>query len=148
MPDGRAGAALAMNFTRRLLLGHKRTFVAAAIGVASFFVAADGVEPAHALHRRLGYRRRGAPAALHHAVRDTAPARMEANAEAQIEGEWTLFWFVVGGATASFIAIISEFGSMKDAAPGTSSLKVALVAGTLALSWLLTQVVFAPALRA
>ncbi len=74
----------------------------------------------------------------------TAPEdRMEANARAQEEGEWTLFWLVLAGTTASVAAILHEFSTMKGAAPSVRDLKVATVAATLALSWLLTHAVFA-----
>jgi uncharacterized membrane protein len=70
-------------------------------------------------------------------------ARMPAQAEAQQDGEWTLFFVVLAGITVSFAAILGEFGSMKNAATSAREQKVSLVAATLALSWLLAQVVFA-----
>ena len=69
--------------------------------------------------------------------------RMAANAEAQQDGEWTLFFLVLAGVSISFVAILGEFDSMKDAARSVKDTKVAIVAGTLAVSWLLTQAVFA-----
>ncbi len=71
------------------------------------------------------------------------PRRMPANAAAQEDGEWTLFFLVLAGVTISFAAILGEFGSMKTAAAAVKEQKVALVAATLALSWVLTQAVFA-----
>jgi uncharacterized membrane protein len=71
------------------------------------------------------------------------PARMPAQAEAQQDGEWTLFFVVLAGITASFAAILGEFGSMKGVAMAAREQKVSLVAVTLTLSWLLAQVVFA-----
>lgn len=71
------------------------------------------------------------------------PERMAGNARAQEEGEWTLFWLVVVGATASFAAILGEFGAMKDATTAVKELRIGVVAATLILSWLLTQAVFA-----
>jgi uncharacterized membrane protein len=126
----------------RILLGHKRTFIAAAIGIASFYVL-----PLHwSLRTRLiGAWDIGAAAFLLLCITFFVGATtegMEANAERQQEGEWTLFWLVVGGATASFAIIIGEFGSMKDAAPAAKELKVAMVAATLAVSWFLTHLVF------
>jgi uncharacterized membrane protein len=125
-----------------LLAGHKRTFASAAVGAASFFL----------LPARWGARTDavvawdiGALAFLLLIILlfSTASAgSMEANAEAQQEGEWTLFWLVVAGAAVSFAAILGEFGSMRDAAAGTRGFKVALVAATLLLSWLLTHGVF------
>ncbi len=68
---------------------------------------------------------------------------MPANARAQQDGEWTLFFLVLAGVLVSFAAILGEFGSMKDVAASAKAQKVALVAGTLVLSWLLAQIVFA-----
>ncbi len=74
----------------------------------------------------------------------TSPSRrMPANAAAQEDGEWTLFFLVLAGVTISFAAILGEFGSMKGAAAAVKEQKVALVAATLVLSWLLAQAVFA-----
>jgi uncharacterized membrane protein len=72
-----------------------------------------------------------------------APARMERNARAQESGEWTLFFLVLAGATASFGAILGEFGSIKGSTGGQQAVKILVVAVTLALSWLLTQAIFA-----
>jgi len=71
------------------------------------------------------------------------PARMEANARAQESGEWTLFFLVLAGASASFAAIIGEFGTMKDVTGVAKGEKIFVVAATLAVSWLLTQAIFA-----
>jgi uncharacterized membrane protein len=40
---------------------------------------------------------------------------MARDAAVQEEGEWTVFWLVVGAVTASFAAIIGEFSSSKGA---------------------------------
>jgi uncharacterized membrane protein len=132
-----------MPLATRVFLGHKRTFAAAAIGVASFYA----LPAAWTLRTRcIGAWDIGAAAFLILCVTlfaNATPDAMEANAEAQMEGEWTLFWLVVAGVTASFAAIIGEFGSVKDAAPAAKELKVAMVAVTLTLSWVLTHVVFA-----
>jgi uncharacterized membrane protein len=128
---------------RRLLLGHRRTFAATAIGVAGYFAlpATWGLRT-----RGIGAWDIGATAFLLLSLTLIAGATsegMEANAEAQQEGEWTLFWLVVAGATASFAAIVSEFGSMKGATPSVQEQKIIMVAATLAVTWLLTHVVFA-----
>ena len=127
----------------RIVLGHLRLFVAIVIGALSLLVLPAGLS-SHT--RAIAAWDIGAAAYLVMIVvlfATTPPSRMEANAEAQEDGEWTLFWLVVAGATVSFAAILGEFGSMKDAAPAAKELKVLIVAGTLVLSWLLTQVVFA-----
>lgn len=71
------------------------------------------------------------------------PEHMPADAAAQQEGEWTIFWITVGAVAASFGAIILEFSASKDMDPGVRGLHVALVAVTLLASWLMTHTVFA-----
>jgi uncharacterized membrane protein len=127
----------------RIFLGHKRLFASAVVGGASFFLL-----PAswHVRTQAIVAWDTGAATFLLLCLTlftGATAARMERNAAAQEEGEWTLFWLVVAGATASFTAIIGEFGSMKDVAPGQREARVALVALTLALTWMLTHAVFA-----
>ncbi len=69
--------------------------------------------------------------------------RMPADAQAQEEGEWTIFWITVGAVLASFAAIIIEFSASKDAPPAERGGQVTLVAFTLLASWLMTHTVFA-----
>jgi uncharacterized membrane protein len=73
----------------------------------------------------------------------TREDRMEANACRQQEGEWTLFWLVLAGTIASLGTILHEFSTMKNTAPAVRDIRVATVAATLTLSWLLTHAVFA-----
>ena len=73
----------------------------------------------------------------------TREDRMEVKACQQEEGEWTLFWLVVAGTIVSVGAILHEFSTMKGVEPHVRDLKVASVAITLILSWLLTHTVFA-----
>ncbi len=74
----------------------------------------------------------------------TEPAeRMEANAEAQEEGEWTIFVLTMAAVVFSFAAIISEFATMKDATGMQRNLRIVLVAVTLFVSWLMTHTTFA-----
>jgi uncharacterized membrane protein len=128
---------------RRLVEGHFRLFLATAAGVAAYAVMPHRISPRG--HAIIAWDF-GAAVFLLFCMAlfaGATPDRMQANAAAQEEGEWTLFWLVVAGATASFAAILGEFGSMKSATPDGRELKVALVAATLALSWLLTHAVFA-----
>ncbi len=69
--------------------------------------------------------------------------RIPANAAAQQEGEWTIFWLTIAGVFFSFVAIISEFAAMKGLPAGQRSEHVAVVAVTLFVSWLVTHTVFA-----
>jgi uncharacterized membrane protein len=130
--------------TARLVLsGHKRTFGAFALGLASLALQPDAWTDRTRFIVAWDF---GAGMFLLLCLtlfHDATPDRMQANALAQEEGEWTLFWLVVVGATASFTAIIGEFGTMKSDTGTDRGLKVALVAATLMLSWMLTHAVFA-----
>ncbi len=128
---------------RAFFIGHYRLFAAIAIGAASLPLLPHAWPPRE---RGIAAWDTGATAyllllALLFAL--SPPTRMEANARAQETGEWTLFFLVLAGATASFAAIISEFGTMKDATGTAKTEKILFVAATLALSWVLTQAIFA-----
>jgi uncharacterized membrane protein len=69
--------------------------------------------------------------------------RMEADAEAQQEGEWTIFGLTLAAVAFSITAIFSAFTGIKDLPSSVKSLHVGLVAGTLLLSWLMTHTTFA-----
>jgi uncharacterized membrane protein len=71
-----------------------------------------------------------------------SPADMPAAAEAQQEGEWTIFWLTLAVVIVSFVAIGSEFAAIKAGAAGRRGWDVGLVAATLFLSWLVTHVTF------
>jgi uncharacterized membrane protein len=76
----------------------------------------------------------------------TEPAEhMAVAAEAQEEGEWTIFALTLAAVVFSFAAIIGEFASTKPAtADGwPKSLHLALVAVTLFVSWMMTHTTFA-----
>ena len=68
--------------------------------------------------------------------------RVEAAAEAQSEGQWTIFWLTLGASIASLAAILNEFSVMRSLAPEAKSFHVLLVVITLFMSWLLTHVTF------
>ncbi len=127
----------------RFLLGHLRLFIACAAGLATPFLlphswpAREGTIAAWDIGAALYL------LLMAELFATSPPARMEANARAQEVGEWTLFFLVLAGATASFAAIIGEFGTMKDLTGAAKGEKIAVVAATLALSWLLTQAIFA-----
>lgn len=126
-----------------IFFGHARLFLAIAVGVASFFVL-----PSRWSARECGIAAWDIGSAAYLLLiavlfTRSPPSRMERNARAQEAGEWTLFFLVLAGAIASFAAILGEFGSMKDAVGAAKGEKVLVVAGTLAVSWLLTQAAFA-----
>lgn len=127
----------------RLLRGHFRLFLAAAAGAACWIALGPAWSPRT---RAILAWDAGALAyllALVTLFAGAGAARMEAQAERQQEGEWTLFWLVVAGTAASFAAIVGEFSSMKDAPPHVRSLRLGLVIGTLCISWVVTHATFA-----
>ena len=71
--------------------------------------------------------------------------RMAEDAEAQEEGEWTVFWLTVAAVTFSFVAIIGEVRQYLEghAAASARGQHVVLVAVTLFVSWLMTHTTFA-----
>ena len=128
---------------RSVITGHARLFIAILIGLAALAFL-----PHHWQDRARGIAAWDIASACYLAMMAalfviSPPDRMPANARRQEDGEWTLFFLVLAGITISFAAILGEFGSMKNAAGAAKGLKVALVALTLVLSWLLAQVVFA-----
>jgi uncharacterized membrane protein len=133
-----------MQSLARVLAGHQRFFAALVISVAALFLLPSGLSP-----NTRGIIAWNIAAAVFLLLCLTlfagvsTPDRMAANARHQEEGEWTLFWVMVVGATASFAAIISEFGTLKNATPHVRDLKLAVVGSTLLLSWLLMHTIFA-----
>jgi uncharacterized membrane protein len=132
-----------MRSFRHLILGHRRIFAAMLAGGFSLLLLPHGWS---ANERGIAAWDVGAATFLLLCLAmftDSAPERMARNAAAQEEGEWTLFFLVVAGASASFAAILGEFSTMKGAAPHARELKIAVVAATLVLSWLLLHAIFA-----
>lgn len=78
-----------------------------------------------------------------HLFATESPEHMPAAAEAQQEGEWTIFWLTLAVVIVSFVAVSSEFATIKTGPADRRGLEVALVAGTLFLSWLVAHVTFA-----
>lgn len=76
-------------------------------------------------------------------VRDGEEGVMAVNAQAQQEGEWTIFSLTLAGVVVSFVALTSELSQVKDLTPTMRNLHIGLVASTLLLSWLATHVIFA-----
>ena len=74
----------------------------------------------------------------------TSPVEnMPREAEAQEEGQWTIFWVMLFATIASFVALTHEFSLIKDAPGPQRAWRVGLVAATLVLSWLFAHVMFA-----
>lgn len=131
---------------RGVVLGHPRAFAALAAGIAAW-AALTFARPAWPPLTRsiLGWDA-GAAAFLALAMilfASRAPGQMAADAEAQEEGQWTVFWVMLLGTVFSFGALSGEFSGLKDMPGYERGLHVALVGATLLLSWLLAHTVFA-----
>ncbi|HBK07089.1 MAG TPA: DUF1345 domain-containing protein [Acetobacteraceae bacterium] len=72
-----------------------------------------------------------------------SPDGMPAAAEAEQEGEWTIFWITLAVVIVSFVAVSGEFAALKGAGATSKGWQITLVALTLFLSWLMTHVTFA-----
>jgi uncharacterized membrane protein len=128
---------------RKVILGHRRLFLALAIMLLAFFLLPLGT----------AIRSRGIVAwdigvvsflllTLHlFLTRDSK--QIPALAEAQEEGQWTIFWVAFFVSIVSFFVVTTEFANLKDLSGQQRTLRIGFVAATLILSWLLTHVVFA-----
>ena len=68
--------------------------------------------------------------------------RIQGNAQAQQEGEWTIFGITLLVVLASFVAIFGEFSQTKDMHGAVKDLHIALVAVTLFASWFMLHTTF------
>lgn len=73
----------------------------------------------------------------------SGPAIMPANARAQEEGEWTIFWVILIGAVIGFTALVGEFSGSKELPTSVRRFHISLVIVTLVLTWLVIQATFA-----
>ncbi len=128
----------------RIVAGRPRLFAgAAAGGLAGAALAATPMAPVTAavLAWDIGT---GLYVVLAFALFLSAPPeRMAHNAKREEEGEWTIFALTVAAAVASLAAILGVFAETKGLTPVTRGLHIALVAGTLAVSWLMMHTTFA-----
>jgi uncharacterized membrane protein len=132
-----------MILSRRLLLGHPRSLLALVVGLGSYPVMAVLVAP-HL--RAVCAWDLGALVfllAIGWMFYVTPPSGMPRNAEAQQEGEWTVFWVMIAAVAFSFVAIVGALGDTSHQPPGVARAHVGFTATTLVLSWLVTQAVFA-----
>ncbi len=138
-----------MGMTRLLagvVVGHKWSFAALAAAILSYFALPLALALPPVIRATVAWDV-GAAALLGLAARafvtegdDNAMAR---NARRQQEGEWTVFGVTLLGAAFSFVALTKVLASAKDLQSGERDLYIVLVATTLALSWLITHLVFA-----
>ncbi len=76
-------------------------------------------------------------------MRHQSQEDLKANVAAQDEGQGFIVTFVLIAAAASLYAVALELSFAKDAHGLAKDLRVALAIGTVALSWFMTQLIFA-----
>ncbi len=135
--------AIGRSRTWRVLRGHRRILYGTAVGLAVFAVL-----PVHwpGETRPIVAWDIGVLAFLLFSgvmAIEATPLRMAAHAEAQQEGEWTVFWVVIAASVMSLVAVLGEFSVLKTVPKAWKGPIVALVAATLMLSWLVSHVLFA-----
>ncbi len=123
--------------------GRKRFFLAMIPGFIAYWLLPDALDTATRAIIAWNVFVTCFVAAAFHLFTVQSTRHMQADAAAQEEGEWTIFWITVGAVAASFAAIILEFSATKSMPAAERGLHVALVAFTLLASWLMTHTAFA-----
>ena len=136
-----------MSSAVQIVTGHRRTFLGLLGGLLAYWLLGEpsGL-PLHGVPRVIAAWDIGGLLFLCATVvlcSTTPPARMPANADAQQEGEWSIFAITLLGVAASFAAIITGFSGGKDEPEPLRELHVGLVALTLLVSWTVMQATFA-----
>jgi uncharacterized membrane protein len=137
-----AGGSGIVNTLSRIIAGRKRLFVGTLAGIAVACLLPHAVGPVtrSVVSWDVGVATFLVLSAwLFGAERSS---RMAEDAARQQEGEWTIFALTIGATIISFVAIFGEF-AMSDARKDVKTLRVALVALTLFVSWLMTHTTFA-----
>jgi uncharacterized membrane protein len=129
--------------SRNIFFGHMRVFVALAIMAVAFALWPAGVAQ---LTRVIIAWDIGVLSFLLMVLylfltRDAK--QMPAQAEEQEDGAWTIFWITFLVSVVSFFAVTTELGDLKQLSGQQRTARVAFVAATLILSWLLTHAEFA-----
>ncbi|MGI4809571.1 MAG: DUF1345 domain-containing protein [Janthinobacterium lividum] len=129
----------------RVLYGHRRTVIAVLVGLLTFWL----VPVHHGNAARLVFAWDAGSLAFLLLiglllVRPAEDDVMARHAEAQQEGEWTVFAITLAGVVVSFAALTTVLSIAKDMKPGGErDFYLGAVAATLLLSWLVTHLVFA-----
>ncbi len=132
----------------RIIAGHRRSFAALLIGLATWGAcAAGGWRPDGSGWSRIILAWDVAAVAFlamsFHLFAIRTPDEMDEDAQRQQDGSWTIFSVTLLGAALSFVALIGEFSGLKEADPAQRDLRVGLVVATLLLSWSMTHMLFA-----
>ena len=101
-----------------VVAGHRRTFAGLAAGLLAYcLISGPFGLPLHGAPRMIAAWDVGGIVFLLACAllfSTTPPINMPANADAQQEGEWTIFAITILGVAASFAAIVSGFSGTKD----------------------------------
>ena len=127
----------------RVIAGHRRVFVALAITAAVWLLyplaAAGGSREIVAWDAGvLSFLAMTLHLFLTHDAR-----RMAMLAEEPEEGRWAIFWVALLASVFSFFAVTTGFAGLKDLPAQQRATRIAFVAATLIMSWLLAHVIFA-----
>ena len=76
-------------------------------------------------------------------LRNTSPETMKRIADQQDAGKWAVLLLTLLAATASLIAIAGEVPFVRNATDVEKTWRIALIAGTILLSWMLIHTIFA-----
>src|SRR3954447_11700732 len=76
-------------------------------------------------------------------LRNTSPETMKRIADRQDAGKWAVLLLTLLAATASLIAIAGEVSFVRNAADVERPWRIALIAGTIILSWTFIHTIFA-----
>jgi uncharacterized membrane protein len=127
----------------KVILGHRRLFIAAIVVAIAWAVIPSAVSTRTRLIIAWDTGVASFLLMSLHLFLTRGSQQMAALAEAQEDGQWTVFWVTFLVSVVSFFAVTTEFANLKGDTGGQRTVLVALVGGTLLLSWLLTHVVFA-----
>lgn len=127
----------------RIVAGHRRMAGGALCGLVSFALLPATITP---LTRAILAWDIGCTAFLVLVATMFSRERMSdmaADAAAQEEGEWTVFWLAVIAAVASVAALVGDYASTATMPAAVRGIQIALVGLTLMLSWLMMHTLFA-----
>lgn len=128
---------------RKIIIGHFRTFLALAVMLLAWPLTPPSLG---GLTRAVIAWDAGLIVFLllaGHLFLTSTAEQMPREAEAQEEGQWTIFWVTTFATAASFAALTHEFSALKKGPGEHSAWRVGLVGGTLVLSWLFAHTMFA-----
>jgi uncharacterized membrane protein len=126
-----------------VIVGHRRLFIAVAVAGVAWLVLPAGMAGRTRFITAWDIGVLGFLLLALHLFLTHDPKQMPALAEAQEDGQWTIFWISFFVSVVSFFALTTEFADIKEMTGQQRTIRIGFVAATLLFSWLLTHVVFA-----